>query len=55
MDIKKSRSFKPPKPFDRHQNFKTYRPWGKTKWVKAHWRWNNDTNKWEWILGQWNK
>ncbi len=46
---------KPPKPPDRMQNMQTMRPMGKTKWVKAHWRWNYGTHKWEWVLGHWSK
>lgn len=44
---------KPPKPFDRPQNVKTFQPFGKTKWVKAHWRFDYKSYKWEWVLGHW--
>jgi hypothetical protein len=46
---------KPPKPLDRLQNMMTLQPLGKTKWGKAHWRWNYDTHQWEWVLGHWSK
>lgn len=46
---------KPPKPVDRMQNMKTICPIGKTKWVKAHWRWNYGDSHWEWIEGHWSK
>ena len=52
MSIKKIR---PIKPIDRMQNIKTVRPIGKTKWVKAHWRYDYRTSKWEWVLGHWSK
>jgi len=46
---------KPIKPIDRIQNIMTIQPIGKTKWIKAHWRYNYDTRNWEWILGHWSK
>lgn len=55
MVIKKVHPPKPPKPIDRLQNMQTLRPLGKTKWVKAHWRWDYSTPKWEWVLGHWSK
>ena len=54
MVIKKIHPPKPPKPPDRLQNMQTLRPLGK-KWVRAHWRWDYNTNKWEWVLGHWSK
>ena len=53
--IKTPKPTKPPKPPDRLQNLQTLRPLGKTKWVKAHWRWNYGTHQWEWVLGNWSK
>lgn len=53
MVIKKIPPPKPLKPIDRLQNMQTLRPLGKTKWVKAHWRWNYGTHQWEWVLGHW--
>lgn len=53
MVIKKIHPPKPPKPIDRIQNIKTIKPIGKNKWVKAHWRWDYATIKWEWVLGHW--
>ena len=55
MAIKKIHPPKPPKPIDRMQNMKTMRPMGKTKWVKAHWRYNYGARNWEWVLGHWSK
>jgi hypothetical protein len=46
---------KPPKPPDKIQNIKTIRPIGKNEWVKAYWRWNYETNNWEWVIGHWHK
>ena len=46
MTIKKIRPPRPPKPVDRIQNIKTVRPFGKTQWVKAHWRWDYNNRKW---------
>lgn len=53
MPIRKIHPPKPPKPIDRMQNMQTMRPLGKTKWVKAHWRWDYGSRKWEWVLGHW--
>lgn len=55
MPIKKINPPRPPKPVDRIQNIKTMRPIGKTKWVKAHWRWDYNYHQWEWVLGHWSK
>ena len=38
---------RPPKPVDRLQNMRTIRLLGKTKWVRAHWRWDYDRHAWE--------
>lgn len=46
---------RPPKPIDRMQNIKTLRPLGKTKWVRAHWRYDYARGQWEWVLGHWSK
>lgn len=46
---------RPPKPPDRLQNPRTLRPLGKTRWVKAHWRYDYDRRQWEWVLGHWSK
>lgn len=46
---------RPPKPVDRLQNMRTIRPIGKTKWVKAHWRYDYDRRQWEWVDGHWSK
>lgn len=53
MVIKKIHPPKPPKPLDRLQNMQTIRPLGKTKWVKAHWRWNCGTHSGSgcWVTG----
>ena len=55
MAIKRIYPPKPPKPVDRLQNMKSIRPLGKATWVKAHWRWDYQTRKWEWVLGHWSK
>ncbi len=55
VKFKKIHPPKPPKPPDRIQNIKTIKPIGKNKWIKAHWRWNYDSRKWEWIKGHWSK
>lgn len=49
------RSLRPLQPLDRVQNMKTLRPLGKTKWVSAHWRWDYNLRRWEWVLGHWSK
>lgn len=46
---------RPLKPLDRMQNMKTLRPLGKTKWVRAHWRYDYSRRQWEWVLGHWAK
>ena len=46
---------RPPKPPDRMQNIQTFRPFGKTKWIRAHWRWDYDRHAWEWVTGHWSK
>lgn len=51
--IRPLRPLKPLKPLDRLQNMKALRPLGKSRWVRAHWRYDYDTCKWEWILGHW--
>lgn len=53
--IRPLRPLRPLKPLDRLQNMRTLRPLGKTKWVKAHWRWDYDRHAWEWVLGHWSK
>ena len=49
------RPLRPLKPLDRMQNMKTLRPLGKTKWVRAHWRYDYASRQWEWVLGHWAK
>ena len=49
--IRKIHDPKPPKPADRPQNAQTARPAGKTVWAKAHWRFNYDARKYEWVEG----
>jgi hypothetical protein len=49
------RSMRPIKPIDRFQNMRTLRPLDKTKWVKAHWRYDYDRCEWEWVLGHWSR
>jgi hypothetical protein len=51
--IRPLRPLRPLKPLDRMQNMRTLRPLGKTKWIKAHWRYDYGTRQWEWILGHW--
>lgn len=51
--FKKIHPPKPPKPSDRLQNLKTIKPIDKNKWIRAHWRWNYNSRKWEWIKGHW--
>ena len=46
---------RPPKPPDRLQNTQTLRPLGKNHWVRAHWRYDYQHRKWEWVLGHWTK
>ena len=46
---------RPPKPPERLQNPRTLRPLGKTKWVKAHWRYDYASYQWEWVRGHWAK
>jgi hypothetical protein len=53
--FKKIHPPKPPKPPDRLQNMKTMKPFGKNTWVSAHWRWNYETHKWEWVIGHWSE
>ena len=53
MSLKKILPVRPIKPLDRMQNMRTLQPLGKTKWVKAHWRYDNQRNAWEWVLGHW--
>ena len=51
--IRQVSSLKPPKPPDETQNVMTVRPLSKNKWVRAHWRWNYTTQRWEWVIGHW--
>lgn len=53
--MKKTRPIRPIKPIDRLQNMKTLKPLGKTKWVKAHWRYDYKNSQWEWVIGHWAK
>jgi hypothetical protein len=53
--IRPIRPIRPVKPIDRIQNMRTIRPIGKTKWVKAHWRYDYGRRQWEWVLGHWAK
>ena len=55
MKLRRIRPPRPPKPVDRVQNMRTIRTLGKTKWVRAHWRWDYDRHAWEWVLGHWSK
>jgi len=53
--LKKIHPPKPPKPPDRLQNMPTFRPFDKSEWVRAHWRWDYERHQWEWVLGHWRK
>lgn len=53
--LPKLKPLRPLKPLDRMQNMKTLRPLGKTKWVRAHWRYDYARHQWEWVLGHWAK
>jgi hypothetical protein len=53
--IRKLNPPRPPKPPERPQNPISPRALGKTKWIKAHWRWDYTTHQWNWILGHWSK
>lgn len=45
--IRRIRPPKPPKPPDMPQNPRPPRPPGKNEYVRAHWRYDYDTNRWE--------
>lgn len=49
------RPIRPIKPIDRMQNMKTLRPFGKAKWVKAHWRYDYNYRQWRWVDGHWSE
>lgn len=51
--VRKIHAPKPPKPVERAQNLQTPQSPGTTSWNKAHWRFNYETRKYEWIEGRW--
>ena len=46
---------RPPKPPDRPQNPITLRPFGAKEWVRAHWRYEYNLRRWEWVHGHWSR
>jgi hypothetical protein len=53
--IRSLRPLRPPKPIDRLQNLRPLRPLGKNKYIKAHWRYDYSTGRYEWVQGHWSK
>lgn len=47
------RGFKPLKPLDRLQNLTGLPRLGQTTQVSAHWRYNYQTRRWEWVKAHW--
>ena len=44
---------RPTKPPDREEPPPPYRPPGKRKWLKGHWKWQRKQQQWVWTKGHW--